>query len=223
MKRIIFNLLLLLAPLALLAKNGNESYQKAKYCLSFVDFQEGKWIDAENVTKVTRSDSQIMWSGGTAIRFEGIDKETTKILKSKAFAVSMNDTIYVNLHSLKNSGARWGNGYSIAYPYDNNKHLLFLERYVSRGQNMKFALGGAFGGMVGGLIAAGTVDWVGKVCYLINHDDSKVTCIDGDEMQLILKDKPELLEDYNRVSPKKERRAASYVMPFLKKAGLVNY
>lgn len=223
MKRIVTYTLFLFVPLEISAQNGAEDYQHAKYCLSFVDYQANKWIDADSITKIYRTDSQIMWSGGTAIRFNSIDKETTKILKSKAFAVSMNDTIYVNLHSLKNSGARWGNGYSIAYPYDNNKQLLFLERYVSRGQNMKFALGGAVGGMVGGLIAAGTIDWTGKVCYLINHDDSKVTCIDGDEMQQILKDKPELLENYNRVSPKKERRAATYVMPFLKKAGLVNY
>lgn len=223
MKIIIINTLFLLAPLAISAQNEAENYQHAQYCLSFADYQASNWIDADSITKIYRTDSQIMWSGGTAIRFKGIDNETTKILKNKAFAVNMNDTIYVNLHSLKNAGARWGNGYSIAYPYDNNKHLLFLERYVSRGQNMKFALGGAVGGMVGGFIAAGTVDWTGKVCYLINHDDSKVTCIDGNEMQLILKDKPELLEDYNRVSPKKERRAATYVMPFLKKAGLVNY
>ena len=223
MKRIIFNLLLLLAPLTLFAKKENKNYQKAKYCLSFADYEAGKWIEVDNVAKITRTDNQIMWNGGTALRFESSDKETTKALKSKVFALMMNDTTYVNLHKLRNAGARWGNGYSMAYPYDNNKRLLFLERYVSRGQNIKFVMASTLGGMVGGLVAVGTTDWTGKVCYLVNSDKDKVTCIDGDEMQVILKDNPELLDDYNRVQPKKERRAATYVMPFLKKAGLVNY
>ena len=125
MKIIIINTLFLLAPLAISAQNEAENYQHAQYCLSFADYQASNWIDADSITKIYRTDSQIMWSGGTAIRFKGIDNETTKILKNKAFAVNMNDTIYVNLHSLKNARARWGNGYSIAYPYDNNKHLLF--------------------------------------------------------------------------------------------------
>lgn len=222
LKKYAATLLLFVAVITVSAQDKATIYQHAKYCMTFADCKDGRWTEADSVVKVSRTEGQVKWSGGTSVRFNATDKELAKTLKSKAFAVVMNDTLYVNLHGMKHSGAKWGNGYSVAFPYDNFKQLLFVERYISRGQNMKVAVGAGLGGMVGGAIMAGvSCDWHNKVCYLIGPDTKKATCIDGDMMAEILKDRPELLEKFNQPKTKKERRMASNVMPILMETGLV--
>lgn len=221
LKRLTAFLLLCLIAVTASAQDKDTLYRHAKYCLTFADCKAGRWTDADSVVKVSRTAGQIKWNGGTSVRFDAANKDLGKTLKSKAFAVVMDDTLYVNVHGMKHAGVKWGNGYSVAFPYDNGEQLLFVERFISRGQNMKVAMGAGLGGIVGGVMMAGTLDWTGKVCYLIGDDTKKAICIDSDMMTDILKEHPELLEKYNQLKGKKEQRAASNVMPMLIELGLV--
>ncbi|GEM_PF-1127235 len=222
MKRSIIYLLLMFVSTMALAQDQGPHYQQAKYCLSFADYQAGWWTDAKDVAKVTRSLSKVKWSGGTAIRFESPDKNLNRILKSEAFALIMNDTLYVNLRNKRHSGAKWGSGYALAYPFDNNKQLLFLERYVSSGQNMKVMMGTFAAGIIGGLAMTNSLDWKGKECFLIGSDSPETTYIGSEKVEELLKDKPDLLKRYSTFQSKKERRDAYNIMPLLIEAGLVD-
>lgn len=222
MKRYTLCLLLSLVALTASAQDAGLHYQHAKYCMSFADYQADWWTDVDNVAKVTRSFGKVKWSGGTAIRFESTDKELSKLLKSQAFALMMNDTLYVNLRNMKHAGAKWGSGYALAYPFDHNKQLLFLERYVSTGQNMKVALGTFTAGIIGGFAMANTINWKGKECFLIESDNPETTYIGSEKMQELLKDKPDLLKRYSAFQTKKEQRDAYNIMPLLIEARLVS-
>ena len=91
---------------------------------------------------------------------------------------------------------------------------------VSAGIGVGF---GAIGGLIGGMMVGMTMnsDWVGKVCYLIESDARKVTCIDQEVLPQLLQGHDDLIEEYNRIEGRKEKREAAVVMPMLIRAGLI--
>lgn len=201
----------------------NSVTHAGKYCLSYTDYLDGKWVDVNSLTRVTRSQSAKLWSGGGDYKFEAQDGEQEKTLKKKAFAILFNDTLYVNIGPLRHSGAKFGNGYDQAYKMDGNR-LVLLAPYVSRAKSMSIGVAGGLGGAIGGAIAgsaSASAGWNNKVCYLISSADTKIQCIDEEVMPGLLASHPALLERYNKIDGRKERRKAEQVMPLLIEAGLL--
>ena len=207
---------------------SNVIVKDARYCMSYEEYVNDQWKTVEQLRRVTRTESQMKWSGGTLYRFNKMDKVFDKMLKKEAFAIDFNDTLYVNFYGLKHKGALLGTGYDKCYRM--GKKIVITDRYVSKKKNMAIgALAGAsgvFAGAIGGL-AVGLADyglqakWEKEVCYIIDNDTKKITLIDQEMMSTLLADHPDLLSQYNQVESKKKKRSAITVMPLLIKAGLI--
>ncbi len=201
----------------------------AKYCLSYADFKADNWIDVDSLEFHKRTASQKAWAGGTDFNFKTADKELMKTIKKKAFAVVFDDSLFVNSHGLKHKGQAFGNGYVKGYRLSGGR-IVFLYSYVSMGKSIGLGVSagigvgfGAIGGLIGGMMVGMTMnsDWVGKVCYLIESDARKVTCIDQEVLPQLLQGHDDLIEEYNRIEGRKEKREAAVVMPMLIRAGLI--
>ena len=199
-----------------------------KYCLTFEDYSNGRWTEVEEMTLVRRTDSQRMWSGGGDYKFDvSSDKAIEKTIKKKAFAVCMDDALYVNLHNLKHKGVRFGSGYDMAFKTKNGG-LVFNETYISKKKAMlSGALAGA-GGVFGGAIAGGVIgaaEWAvsleKRVTYLIDSDTNKVLCLDEIVVPELLEGHADLLEAYSQVDGKQAKRSASVVFPLLIQSGYI--
>ena len=200
----------------------------AKYCMTYADYQKSKWIDVDEMTLVHRTESQIKWWGGGDFQFDiPIDKTLEKTIKKKAFAVYMDDTLYVNMHNLKHKGSKFGSGYILAFKTKDGR-LVFTERYVSRTKNMAMGAlvgaGGVFGSMISGA-AIGTAEWAmsleKKVVYLIDPNTEKVLCLDQDVVPGLLEGHPELLDSYSQIDGKHAKRSAAIVFPLLVQSGFI--
>lgn len=234
MKRCIFMSAILLLSLTAMAQEKNDEsssnviVKDARYCMSYEEYVNDQWKTVEQLRRVTRTESQMKWSGGTLYRFNKLDKVFDKMLKKEVFAIDFNDTLYVNFYGLKHKGALLGTGYDKCYRM--GKKIVITDRYVSKKKNMAIgALAGAsgvFAGAIGGL-AVGLADyglqakWEKEVCYIIDNDTKKITLIDQEMMSRLLADHPDLLSQYNQVESKKKKRSAITVMPLLIKAGLI--
>lgn len=208
-KRISFALLLLLV--ATVAMVG-----QTRYCLSYEDFKNDKWVTLEDaVTMEERSNSQKFWPGGGDSKFTTGNKETDKLLKKKARFIIYEDKMYVNLRKLRAKGITFGSHYTTAYRYGEDKVCFVAQRPMS----LQTMITGSMFGAVGGAIAASS-EIGNEACYIMDSNEKKVKQIKAEDMSALLAESPlgpGLYETYD----KEAKESAEVIIRQLKKIDLL--
>lgn len=196
-----------------------KTFINIKFCNSHEDFDNGNWNEADSIQLITKSRSKQMWWGGGDFSFDSEDKELKKKLKKEVYAVMLDDTLLLNTRPYKDRGAKFPKGYARAYRMNDGRLLMTYTNV--KNMNMRAMTGGMFG-LVGGLVAGASGEKQAKrdVCYIVSPGNKDAEIIDKDVMTELLKDNPDLLEEYNEMD-KKKRLLAENIMPLLRKAKLM--
>ena len=210
-KRISFALLLLMVAMATVVG-------QTRYCLSYEDFKNNKWVTLEDsVTMEGRTNSQKFWWGGGNFKFTTGNKETDELLKKEARFIIYKDKMYVNLRKLRAKGIKFGNHYAQAYRYAEDKVCFIAPRKTSNAVIM----GGMLGGAIGGAIAVSAdLNENPEVCYIMDSNEKKVKQIKAKEVSALLAESslgPGLYETYDKES----KESAEVVIRQLKKIDLL--
>jgi len=210
-KRIFLVLALVTAALA-------TTMAQTRYCLSYEDFKNDKWINLEDsVWMEERTKSQKFWSGGGNFKFTTGNEETDELLKKEARLIIYEGKMYVNLRKLRAKGITFGSHYAQAYRYAEDKVCFIAPRKTSNAVIM----GGVLGGAIGGAIAVSAdLNENPEVCYIMDSNEKKVKQIKAKEMSALLAEStlgPGLYETYDKAS----KESAEVVIRQLKKLGLL--
>lgn len=215
MKKILFILMLATVTLNAVAQG--------RYSKSYEDFKAGSWHDLPSLKAIHHSVSHQLWSGGNDYKFTTDDKETDKLLKKEAFIIEYQDTLYVNLRSLRYQKTGFGNGYTKGTVYDGDK-IMFVSYRIGKSVRNKQAAFGALGGMIGGAISASAM-LKDRVCYLIDDDGNgkttEIKLMDDNFMKGLLFADPALMNRYMSIENQKERESAANILPLLQEKGVV--
>lgn len=193
---------------------------QTRYCLSYEDFKNDKWVEMEDSVWIAeRTNSQKFWSGGGNFKFTTGNEEKDEFLKKKVRFIIHENKMYVNLHNLRvKRGGKFGNHYAQAYRYAEEK-VCFVA--MGKPSSNKVLVGGILGGAVGGVIVASTeMDENNEVCYIMDSDEQKVKQIKAKEMSALLAEStlgPGLYETYDKAA----KESAVVVIRQLKKLGLL--
>ena len=196
---------------------------QGKFCKSYDDFVAGRWTEVADLKPIHHSASHKLWVGGNDYKFETGDKAMDKVMKKEAFVIEYQDTLYVNLRTLRYEKTRFGNGYAMGLPYDGTKIMFVTHRIGRDAANERFVSGFMFGAI--GAAISGSSQLKDRVCYLVdNNGDGKktdITLINDEFMENLLElDRP-LLKTYRSEKKQKDRESAAHVLPILKEKGLV--
>ena len=74
---------------------------QGKFCKSYDDFVAGRWTEVADLKPIHHSASHKLWVGGNDYKFETGDKAMDKVMKKEAFVIEYQDTLYVNLRTLR--------------------------------------------------------------------------------------------------------------------------
>lgn len=219
MKKVLLFLLLVLS----LSANA----EGARYCLSYQDYLDNKWVNVDSIEVVIHSRGHQFWVGGNDYKFVTGDKATDKILKSKAFLVEWRDSLYINCKKLSvKGGGKFGSGYNKAQKFKDDGILFTSERIgaaMTGGQTV-----GMMFGLIGGIAATNDIMKY-PICYLITKDNALSA---GDKkmhvfplidkyMEVLLAEQPEALATYKSVKRRKERELPANVLDVFHSIGWV--
>ena len=85
-----------------------------RYCLTYDDLINDRWDTLSQIKCIGRSKGQQIWAGGSNYTMKTGDKAIDKILKKKALAVIVNDSLYINCLNLRYEKTGFGLGYAKA-------------------------------------------------------------------------------------------------------------
>jgi hypothetical protein len=197
--------------LLLIAISVQTTIAQGKYAFTFDDLNNNHWVSVDNMMKTSRSDGQKMWSGGGDYIFETPDDKTNSIIKKKALFVMYGDSIYVNLHSLKCDGARFGNNYIRGQRYD-DEEICFVTMRVG------ISAGSLFFGAIGAAVTMKNRIEHPCIYRLSSNDPKSAKIMDEHFMKRLLSDKPDLLKKYET---EKDKETAKTIIPYLKELKLI--
>lgn len=205
MKKVIYLFVLLFFTTA--ASAQDKMYVNLADLLS----DEGEVLTTLNKTK--RSKSQIALSPGADYEiYSAGNRELSKYLKKRAYAVRLNDTLYINCKQLKYKKYRFGNWYAQAELIKG--HVYFQAQPL--GQIASSTLvpkeGSKLGGTVGDAINASNLN--DKVFYVINPGTGEADFV-GKEMmtRLLSTHQPALLDQFSQ----EESERADVIGKYLEK------
>jgi len=152
-----------------------------------------------------RSLNNLYMSNGADYRIVAEDNSgLSKFIKNRAYAVQMDDELYINCKFVHYNHYHFGNWYARAFRVKD--HIYFsAQPYGQRASSFVNTESTAkLGGVVGDAIAAsGLVNQ--RVCYVINNETGRAELVTADLLCTMLADSPELLASYqNEVSESAE-------------------
>lgn len=175
-------LFLVLLTQGLFAQEPCRSYN------SITDLLNGTYDTTLSVIVEKRTKNQIFMSGGADYKIYNGDKETDKLIKTKIYAIEVNDSLYVNCRKLKFK-----------------KHVIgawFAPAIVCQGKVYFYAISVgpsaavAFG-VIGGAVQAAN-EASSRVYYEMDPAMKELDKVGSEKMMILLKDYPELLEQYKK-------------------------
>ena len=199
-------------------------HARCGYCKTFEDLLADRWEPLDTVYGDKHGKSRQFWVGGNDYTLSTGDKLTDKKLKGEAFAVMQDKKLYVNSRKLRYQKTRFTNGFTRAMRIGRDT-LIFANQTIGAASKSKQAIASnLFGAVGGGLVAANSVSR--RVCYIIcGKTDQKgrveIEMVDDSLMEKLLKGRDELREEYYAEQEKSQRILASYIIPILRKAGLL--
>ena len=210
------------------------AFGQCRYCNSYEDFFADRWEHLDTVYCDDLSDIHKFWLRGSDYTLTTGDKDLDKKLNQSAFAVRVNDVVFVNTSKLHFEKATFGKGYTQAVLIEGDQ-LLFVSRLIGKESRKRIDkatddLGVAFGLIgVGAAIASTRKQHIRDgVCYLISSgtdDKGQITIkmVDDTLMDKLLlsRNLTDLHNKYYAETDKYKRKLAARVLPILKKAGII--
>ena len=203
--------LLILAILCSLSFTGLTA--QIRYCMSYADYQEGKWTELDTLKLKGRNKNH-------RIKIE--NDSLNEVIKDEAFAVLYHDTLLVNKAHMYYNGERFGKGYAPAYIYRDGQ-ILFVSRPPHEkdvaGTPVIFTFGVMFGA-IGAGIAAGAYAAAndGQYCFLVKREyeggRKEARMIDDKFMKRFEEKSPEFYADYMSAKKNQRNSAANILRVF---------
>lgn len=191
--------------------------------MSLTDFEAYRWEPISSLKLIEHSVSHQVWVGGNDYKFTTEDKDIDALLKKNAFLVEFQDTLYINLRSLRFGKYRFGNGYAKALVYGQDKILFIAPRLGKVNVNMGVMFG-AIGGAMGGVLA-NSQNIKDRVCYIVEDDGDgekrSIMMVDDEFMDNLLEQDLEMLKRYQTPEKKVERESAANTLPILIEKNMV--
>lgn len=162
------------------------------------------------LNKTKRSKSQIYLSPGAdyEIYSEG-NKELTKYLKKRTYAVRLDDTLYVNCKHLKYKKYRFGNWYAQGQLVNGKVYFQAQPLGQIAASTLLPKEGSKLGGYVGDAINASNLD--AKVYYAINAATGEAEFVGKEMMTQLLASRPALLEQFSQEESEKADIIGKYL------------
>ncbi|MBP5345332.1 MAG: hypothetical protein J6Y99_03870 [Bacteroidales bacterium] len=192
---------------------------------TYEDFTQNKSELLDSVELKCHGAGRQVWAGGNDFSLEAKDKATKKRLKKNVFAVTKDDTLYVNCRSLQFEKARFGNGYTQALRIGKDS-LLIVNRPIGQEAQSQAATAGFLLGAIGGAIVASN-QMHHQVCYLITEGPNQkgrigIQMVGDKQMRELLKNNKSLREKYFEEKDERERRLATHILPLLEMEGIIS-
>ena len=200
------------------------AHGQSRFCRTYQDFCNDQWERADSVCITLHSKGYQFWWGGNDYKLSCKDKDIDNALKKEAFAVALDDSLYVNCRNLRYQKCAFGRGYVRAKRIG-SRSLLLVNRLTGKDVvNKQVGTGILFGAI--GAAAVASENMKQQVCYVISKGaDEKgkieVRLLNDKLMSLMLKDHGPLLAEYYLEDDDNLRILASRVIPILEKAGLI--
>ena len=194
-----------------------------RYCNTYEDFLEGKWQQLDTINCKSHSKSRQVWWGGSDYTLTTGDKELDNVLKKKAFAVMIADTLYLNCRNLRYEKTSFGGGYSRARRMGENS-LLLVHRVIGKSAQKDEVLSSLVFGVVGEAITSNK-QVKQQVCYVISNGANEkgrinIQMINDSLMNQMVQNREDLRKEYYAEENKSKRLLATHIVPILEKAGL---
>jgi len=158
--------------------------------------QKGDTVTTLSVAK--RTLNNLYMSNGADYRIESEGNSgLSKFIKNRAYAVLMDNDLYINCKFIRYERYRLGNWYAAAKQI--NGVIYFAAQPVGQRASSKIKPEGTtkLGGAVGDAIAAsGRV--YDRVYYYINTETGRAELVTSETMYSLLTDKPQLMEEYKQ-------------------------
>ena len=178
---------------------------QTRYCLSYEDFKNNKWIKIEDSElSGIRSSVTTYYTGRFEINITHSNKTIDKILNTEARFIIHNGTMYANLYRLRYPKGRrlFGKHYVPAYRYDENKVCFIAPQSITIKSITKLDR------------------TVTNVCYIIDSDDLNVKQLKAEEVRALLEKSPYGLGTYDSYE-QESKESADIIIPQLKKLDLL--
>lgn len=194
---------------------------QTRYCLSYEDFKNNKWVTLEDSVTATLENT-----GGLGdLSFKTGDKDTDKLLKKEVRFIIYNDVLFVNNRKLKGKGVSLGKNYTQAFRYGKDSVCVVGPRSVKGGKVALYFAGNLAANLLlvpftgTSVILTPTKE---TVCYLMTSDKRKLSMITDDYMEQLLADKSfsESLYKYKN-EEKKKRETADVILKYLSDLNLL--
>lgn len=196
---------------------------QCRYCNTYEDFLNDRWIRLGAVSFEQHSKSRQAWWGGNDYSLTTGNVNVDKTLKKNAFIVMQADTLYVNCRNLRFEGTRFGNGYTKAIRIG-NRSILFVNKLIGEEAQTNRQMTAFMFGAIGTAIAEGK-NIQQQVCYVISYGaDAKghvnIRLIDDALMEQMMEGHDDLRDEYFSEQDDKKRMQATHIIPLLEKGGL---
>lgn len=197
-KKISFALLLLMTAMVTVVG-------QTRYCLSYEDFKNNKWVTLEDAEqagiKVSVKD---IYLKHREFHFSHSNMKINEILEKEARFIVCDDIMFINLHKLRYPKGRrlFGKYYTVAYRYAKDKVCFAAPQSITLKGVMKLDRQTKF------------------VCYVMDSDELNVKQIKAKEVSALLAESslgPGLYETYDKES----KESAEVVIHQLKKIDLL--
>ena len=195
-----FAMMLLVTAVAMVAQT--------RYCLSYEDFKNDKWVTLEDSVKATMKNT----NGIKGLVFATGNKELDKLLKKEARFIVYRNTLFINNRKLKGKGISLGKNYTPALRYGKDSICIAGPRGLKGGKAALYFTGTSV------IVAPTRED--DPVCYIMKSDERKLPMITTEYMNQLLADKPQLKSLYE-AEDKKKSETAEVVMKYLLKLDLL--
>lgn len=171
-----------------LLSQGLFAQEPCKSYNSITDLLNGTFDTTLSVIVEKRTKNQIFMSGGADYKIYNGDKETDKLIKTKIYAIEVNDSLYVNCRKLKFKKNVIGAWFAPAIVCQ--EKVYFYAIPVGPSAAVAF-------GVVGGAAQAANAA-SSRVYYEMDSATKELDKVGSEKMMTLLKDYPELLEQYEK-------------------------
>lgn len=207
-------------------------YSPMRYCESFQDFLDDKWITLDSATVRAKGNQDDLFYK-TSLTIESGSSELTNLIKHDAFFVIIEDSMYVNMRKLKGPDFFARGGFARAYRVGKDKVIFGASRYPVMTGGEEISLVVMFG-MVGGAVMVANklledspeLDSKRMVRgFVITGDHQPIQWMNEDYMSALLGSgqSPEILiPEYQSIKNVKRKELFSTQKQFLKRAGLLS-
>lgn len=209
---------------------------QCRYCLSYEDLEEGRWVSVDTIYCERIGKLKKFWAGGNDYYMTASGYDLNQKVVNDAFAVMRGDTLYVNCVKLNCPGVFHNKPGYVEAKYMGRRGLLFVAPIVTDAPFKNSATVAAATTAVGmGVFALTGVGFYAvplhtnnskwPVCYLISrshneNEDFRLRRIDDRVMSLLVFDCEGISEEYYSQKNKEKRHLAKHIVPILERSGL---